>query len=81
MRVAIVVILACLLFILTIDPVDSARKGGSRRRGKQKKQKNSPRLIAMSPKLKAYYDNENVSRELLFLKVDIDEIYFFFYFI
>lgn len=73
MRVAIVVILACLLFLLTIDSVDSARKGGSRRRGKQKqKQKNWPRLMPMSPKLKAYYDNENVSSIIITITIFIN---------
>lgn len=51
-----------LLMLLLSDVCLAARKGGSRRRGKHKKQRTgSPRLIALSPKSKAYYENENVS--------------------
>jgi hypothetical protein len=50
-----------LVLIIGSEVIESARKSSGRRRGKQRKKHNSPRLIGLSPKLKAYYENENVS--------------------
>jgi len=53
-----------ILLIITSEVIESARKMGGRRGRKQRKKQYSPRLIGLSPKLKAYYENENVSKPM-----------------
>lgn len=58
------VILLVVILILLTQLTESARKMGGRRKS-SRKQKQSTRLIALSPKLKAYYESENVSLTFL----------------
>lgn len=57
-----ILLLFIILIIISSEVVDSARKGSGRRGRKQRRKQNSARLIGLSPKLKAYYENENVSK-------------------
>lgn len=65
----LITITVAIILILT-QLSESARKMGGRRKS-SRKQKQSTRLIALSPKLKAYYDNENVSHKFPSLSNDL----------
>lgn len=61
MNVLTRVVIILVIVSLMVREFDCARARGGRRRGKQRKGSNSPRMIqVMSKKQKEYYDNENV---------------------
>ena len=56
------IILIMMLLLMMSEICSPARKGGSRRRGKHRKQHTgSTKLIAISPKMRAYYEHKDVS--------------------